>query len=612
MWKILNQVIGKVNDKSSIPRSLLIDNKSIDDEGEMAHAFNSYFSSIGQNISHNVPTSSKSYDSYLPNHNAQTMFVDPVLPVDVLDVTRKLKPKTSTGEDGISSKLLLKSIDIILHPLTHVVNRSLVEGVFPDGLKCAKIIPVYKACDPAILNNYRPISLLSPFSKILERIMYNKIMKFLACNNLLYAHQYGFRPKHSTIHPILHLLNHCAKVNNSVPTETTLATFCDLSKAFDTISHTILLHKLKVYGIRGVSNNWLESYLSNRTQYVEINSNKSSKMSLTCGVPQGSILGPLLFLIYINDISRSTQANIISFADDTTIFVSDSDTTRLFNRTNVYLNDVFDWFCANKLSLNAKKTKYIIIQPPNKPRNFDTYHLHIQGNILTQVGSNNREQACKFLGIFIDESLSWKSHISHVCSKISRSLFALKQVKSFLPYDSLKTLYYALIQPYLAYGILAWGNASQTSLKRLGVLHKRAMRTIHNKRYNCHTEPLFKQSAILTISDLYEREVLLFMHDFHTGKLPASFRNLFISNRDLNLGYETRQADQLYIPRSISRFVDKLPYIVFPTIWNKWYPSNERVPSRSLCKRSINSFFIGNYSTVVTCENPLCVDCHNV
>ena len=174
-------------------------------------------------------------------------------------------------------------------------------------------------------------------------------------NNILYRHQYGFRAKHSTIHPVLHLLNHCAEANDKTPSQLTLATFCDLSKAFDTISTDILLHKLNIYGIRGTANKWIESYLTNRSQYVDFDSHKSSSLPVRCGVPQGSILGPLLFLLYINDISHSTTENILSFADDTTVFLSDSDPIRLFSRANKSLEAVFHWFCANRLSLNAKK-----------------------------------------------------------------------------------------------------------------------------------------------------------------------------------------------------------------------------------------------------------------
>ena len=214
--------------------------------------------------------------------------------------------------------------------------------------------------------------------------MYSKIMKFLDANNILYRHQYGIRAEHSTIRPVLHLLNHCAEANNITPSQLTLATFCDLSKAFDTISTDILLHKLNIYGISGTANKWIESYLTNRSQYVDFDSNVSSSLPVRCGVPQGSILGPLLFLLYINDISHSTTENILSFADDTTVFLSDSDPTRLFSRANKSLEAVFHWFCSNRLSLNGKKTQYMVIQSASKKLN-NSLELKIYGVVLSQA-----------------------------------------------------------------------------------------------------------------------------------------------------------------------------------------------------------------------------------
>jgi hypothetical protein len=434
--------------------------------------------------------------------------------------------------------------------------------------------------------------------------MYNKIMNFLDANDILYRQQYGFRAKHSTIHPVLHLLNHCAEAINATPSQLTLATFCDLSKAFDTISHDILLHNLNVFGIRGVANKWIESYLTNRSQYVNIDSHISQNLPVRCGVPQGSILGPLLFLIYINDISNSTTENILSFADDTTVFLSDADPASLFHRANSSLKAIFNWFCANKLALNATKTQYMVIQPATKKRDLSDYSITINGEILSQATS------CKFLGITIDDSFCWKKHLSNINSKISRALFAIKQIKFSLPKYSLRILYFSLIHPHLTYGILAWGNASANLLNKTSILQKRALRAIHNKKYNSHTDPLFKQCGILILSDINQLEVMLFMYDYTHDKLPRSFQNTYMINSNVQVAYETRQSQMLVIPRTKSRFVDKLPLFNFPRIWNKSHIQLNLYTSHSSLKRSIQTMCLNSYAASVSCRNPHCDDCH--
>ncbi len=308
MWQILNKSIGKQNDKSTLPSSFTINNVQTSDKHKITEGFNKYFSEIGFKTSQNVPISPQNYTHYLPDPVVHSMYLEPITENTVILTAQKLKSKLSSGHDDISTKLLKATIDIICIPLAHIINVSFESGIVPNQLKIAKVVPVYKASDETSLNNYRPISLLPAISKLIEKIMFDKVMGFLTSHNILYLHQYGFRPKHSTIHPIIHFLNHCAEANNEHNPEFTLAIFCDLSKAFDVINHEILLHKLNRYGIRGIVNQWFQNYLNDRKQFVEIQKTQSSLLDIMCGVPQGSILGPLLYLLYVNDIMYSCRS----------------------------------------------------------------------------------------------------------------------------------------------------------------------------------------------------------------------------------------------------------------------------------------------------------------
>ena len=267
--------------------------------------------------------------------------------------------------------------------------------------------------------------------------MYNKIISYLNSKNLLYKHQYGFRSKCSTIHPILHMLNDCASANNLKTKSPVIAILCDLSKAFDVIQHDILLNFFDHNGIRGIAKNWIQNYLENRYQYVEINGNKSMFLKIECGVPQESILGPLLYLIYVNDIGNCTDSTVLSFAGDTTLNITDPDPTTLYQKANSEMFNLFTWFCANRLSLNPNKTKYILIKAPKHKFNINELTIKINNTHLQRVGNKYEEKSTTFLGVLIDENLNWKMHINHINNKISRAMFSIKQVKKILPKTSL-------------------------------------------------------------------------------------------------------------------------------------------------------------------------------
>ena len=439
--------------------------------------------------------------------------------------------------------------------------------------------------------------------------MFNKIVAFLDRYNVLYKHQYGFRAKHSTIHPILHFINNCAEYHNLDKKTSTLAIFCDLSKAFDIIDHDILLHKLVHYGLRGVVNDWLRSYLNNRKQYVELKHAKSRQNFISCGVPQGSILGPLLYLLYVNDIGVACDGKIYSFADDTTLLTSSNSVASLFDDANRNINRLYEWFCANKLSLNAKKTKYIIIRPANVKLDLTDHSIFIGGTKLSRVGTDCAEVSTKFLGVVIDEALSWKHHVTNVNSKIARAIFSIKQVKKFLPQSSLVTLYNALVHPHISYGILAWGCANISILNKTILLQKRDLRTIFNIPYNGHTEPLFKTAHILKLTDIYDYQILTFMNDYSIGRLPVSFNNIFRSNHEVQDSYATRQREQMYIARCNSTFSSKLPLYSFPRKWNEWFEIVRACNSRWTFKKHVKATMIGSYRQNIQCQNTHCKQC---
>ena len=264
------------------------------------------------------------------------------------------------------------SVEQIKGVLSYIFNLSINTGDVPENMKVAKVVPVYKSGDKNKIENYRPISILPAFSKLLEKIVFKQVNAFLSKHNVFYKHQYGFRSRHSTVHPVMHLIKSITEANNKSSKDVTLAIFLDLSKAFDTLSHEILLQKLDHYGIRGVCNQWFRSYLSGRIQYVDFCGSKSEYTSIKSGVPQGSILGPLLFLVYINDLHCSTSTNLLSFADDTTLYQSSNNLVSLYFHINNELKNVSNWLSANKLSLNISKTKYMIFSsntrlniPPN-------------------------------------------------------------------------------------------------------------------------------------------------------------------------------------------------------------------------------------------------------
>ena len=426
--------------------------------------------------------------------------------------------------------------------IAHVVNCSLDKGAFPDKTKIARILPIYKEKgDRQEFGNYRPISLLPVFSKILEKLIYKKIFEFLTRCQILFKSQYGFRKGHNTTHATLDFLKTVEQA--LMQNEYAIGIFCDLSKAFDTLDHQILLHKLEHYGIRGKMLSWIKSYLSDRKQFVDLDGIHSEQEDMSVGVPQGSILGPLLFLVYINDLPAALERAIsVVFADDSNIVIQGKELPDLVRTLNAELETLGDYFKSNKLKLNVDKTKMVCFCRSGK----DTGDL---GMVRMDGKPIGQEDSTKYLGITIDKSLTWEKHCNNVANKMARNAGILNRVKNILPIPSMQTLYNSLIFPHFSYGLETWGTCNKKFLKRIITIQKKAVRSISKSHWLSHTEPRMRKYNILNITDQHHLQCMSLTYDMLKGSNPDIYDllNSQIGQRHISLRSTTERPQDLRV-----------------------------------------------------------------
>ena len=522
-WKILNGLLGKK--KLSDPTiSLIHNNETISEPASVATAFNNYFVSISAELDKAIPQVPETVNDFCSPSCSNSFFFAPCTEPEINSIIKSISNSKSVGHDQICSEIVKQVAPQLTPALVEIINLSLTCGQFPDKLKIAKVISIYKSGSKTDVSNYRPISILPVVSKIFERVAFTRLYSFLEKNNILHNCQYGFRPGRSTEDATLRFVQDVSKAfeNNHY----TRAVFLDLKKAFDTVYHEQLLSKLSHCGIRGEANKWFQSYLANRKQYVEIKEALSDNKLITCGVPQGSILGPLLFLIYINELPAISNLLTILFADDTTLYLSGPNLQQLEKTVNAELQKISQWLSLNRLSLNIAKSNFMVLRVRQKPYIYSP-SIIINSNNLKEVSH------ATFLGLNIDTHLNWNVHVNYIASKIAKSVGILHKLKVLLPSKCLLQLYYALIQPYLNYCTLAWMNLSKTNKLRLLRLQKNAVRSILHKPYPEHSIPLFTKVRILPFNNLISFRCGLYAFKNKDNLIKLNYKNHNYTTRNM-------------------------------------------------------------------------------
>ena len=544
LWDIFGSVVnpGRRRNKKNLIDKLIIDDKVISERNEIANCFNNYFVNVGVDLAKKIK-SSASFDKYMRNKLDNSMFLRSVTRDELEKEIAKLDTKKSSGPMSISNKLIKECSTHLLTPLLSIINTSFRTGVFPEDMKLAKVIPLFKKENKHLVGNYRPISLLNVFSKITEKLMYRRLYSFLSRFNVLYQWQFGFRAKHSTVQALIDILE---RIHDSMDSGNyVLGLYIDLRKAFDTVNHSILLQKLEHYGVRGIVNKWFTSYLKGRKQYVEVNGVNSKQEKVTLGVPQGSVLGPLLFLIYVNDIANAVtnpNAKIMLFADDTNVFIENKNANTLLVETEGIMTELADWFSENMLSLSIEKTQYSIFHHRNKrlPENCDsvTFGTH----------PINRVDEAKYLGVILDDKLNWDAQTKAIIKCLVKYASSFKIIKRFLPARCKQQLFYGYVYSKIQYAIEVYGHASKRNIKSIQTMQNRILKILFCKDWFTPTPDLHKELELLTVEDVFHLQVCQFVKQQKLGLLPNLFDDYFQENADVHDHY-TRNSTSIHLIR---------------------------------------------------------------
>lgn len=585
-WKLLSTILNRKARKSTSITELLYNDTHITEHKAIADAFNDHFCSIGGKLASKLPNYGTQYKNFLKDRLLDSFFLPPISVQEIVSEIKRLNPKKSPGPDGIGAKLLRLSPNTFAFPLEKIFNHYIRRGEYPDLMKIAKVIAIYKKGNKNIPDNYRPISLLSCFNKIFEKILHRNLMLFFERQKILFIYQFGFRVLHSTTFALIETVDTIKQKldeGNYV-----LGIYLDLTKAFDTVDHEILLYKLAHYGIRGHANDFFRSYLTNRKQFTYINGKESSTKEMKYGVPQGSVLGPLFFLIYINDIQCVDDPNSVRlFADDTFIFRYNKNLNLLINTTRTYFKKLQKWFVCNKLTLNHSKSCFSIFHTKNKPIPENLNEIVIEDVVI------KRERCVKYIGLMIDEDLRWKDHVTELLKNLVKYFGIFNQIKDYISVRLARQLYFAFVHSRIKYGIEVYGSCSGTLLQKIQITQNKLLKLLLRKHPRTSTNELHNDLKLLKIGDIHKNSLSLFTHDCLSNRVPVPLQNYF---RRRWSQHNTRQSDQLVIDRTRTTLGSSRVQYQAAKIWNDLNPDLKLIPDRHHFKSVLKHNTISAYA----------------